>query len=265
MRDDKGSLGPKLDYFPIRKREAKRWTTLIAGIILILVSIGFMVYFSLTGWTAVENHGRAVLLRFLPFVLPLLLIVFPLGVFLMIFSRLHWWDAITAYEKGLYIKKGFRSIIIFWPQIEQFDTRVTNIQFAGSPVNTRVKLILKSKNKRPVTLKNKYRRMSELIQMIREKTLPILAKHALDQMENGQEIRFHQHLVASIDGLKVKDQSINWADFMKPKVKNGSLSLNDKNGEIDLFRSSINRVRNLDLLLTLIANPPSTSTSTSEK
>jgi hypothetical protein len=263
MRDDKGNLGTKLEYFPIRKRKGKRWIALIAGVLLILISIGLLIYFSLTGWTAIVNHGRAVMVKFLPFVLPLLFIVFPLGIILIIFSRLHWWDAVTAYENGISIKKGFRSTNIFWADVEQFDTRVTNIQFAGSPVNTRIKLILKPRNKRSVIIKNKYRRMSELIHMIRVKTLPILAKHAHDQMEKGQEIRFHNQLIATINGLKVNDNSINWTDFEKPKVKNGVLSLKDKNGEIDVFRSNINRVKNLDLLLTLIANPPSISSSTS--
>lgn len=265
MRDEKIKLEKQLACFPIRKRDVKRWTWLIAGVILVLVSIGLLLFFSLKGWTAIENHGRAVVLRFLPYVLPLLMVVFPAGVMLIIFARLHWWDAVTVYENGLLIKKGYRMVIMHWSEIEQFDTRVTNINFAGNAVNTRIKLILKPRNKRPRIIKNKYRHMSELIRLIRAHSLPILTKSAQDQIEKGQEIHFHKELIATKNGLRVNGNVLNWTEFQKPKVKNRILSLKDKDSEEELFKANINRIENLDLLLTLMANPPSPNPSTSEK
>ena len=256
MPDVKRNSTKKLKVFPIRKRELKRWITLISGIILTLFSIGLLLYFSLIAWTAIENHGRAILIRYLPFILPLLLIVFPLGLILIIFTRLHWWDSISIDEAGLRIKNGFRRTDLSWSNIERFDTRVTNIQFAGNSVNTRIKIVLKLNNGRTIIIKNKYRWMSELIRQIRNKTLPILTEDAYEQLNNGQEIFFHKQLVGSVKGLSVNGQIIDWSGFEKPVIKNGILSLRDKDGEENLIKTSINQIKNLDLLLSLIANPP---------
>ena len=159
-------------------------------------------------------------------------------------------------ENELIEHNGKKQRVWVYEETQRLDTAITNIQFGGSIVGTRVKLLLEDGDKRQWIIHNRFENMAELIDSIRSEILPHSYKKALQKLARDEKIVFHSDLKATKTGFEVKDQPIPWSDGLQPIQKNNHLILRAHDDEEPLFKANVKKIKNLDLLLCLFDNPP---------
>jgi hypothetical protein len=242
-------------FFP-RNKNLKNWGVVTLGGLFILGGSLFSVLLIMETYTAVIRHGRAVLLSKMIPILPLLLIVLPAGNLLILYAKNHWDDRIALQENGLFLKKGKKEQFWYWGDTTRLNTGITEIQFGGSAVGTKIKLLLQDENQNHWVIRNQYQEMDDLVEGIRAKVLPHLYDQAMLKLGQGDQIRFHPEIIAAKASLKIKDQSLSWDKIEKPTIKNNKLLFtNQKNGG-GIYKFGLQEIENLDLLMCLIDNPP---------
>lgn len=254
--DPKQDLGQKLDHFPIRRRGLKRWSAASVGVVLIFSSVLFTLIHSINTWQNIQIHGRAVLLSRLPTILTLLGLILPLGVLTFVFAVVHWHDGVDRYDKGLFRKAGFREGVWLWEETEGLDTQITKVKFGGSTIGLKINVLLKNGKDQRWTIKNRYDRMDELITQIRLNVLPLLVKKAQRRLLRDETISFKKNLQASYQGLEIMGELKPWEDIEKALIENGQLKLYDKSNQKLLFKSDVQKIKHLDLLLHFLQKPP---------
>jgi len=244
-------------FFP-KDHYLKRWVMLLSGGMLILAASVFGTLIALNTYTSVLRHGRAILLNKITAILPMVLILIPIGLLLILWTKNHWEDRLILSESGLFQKKGKKEQSWLWEETEKLDTIITEIQFGGSSVATRLKLLLTGTNKKWL-IRNRYENILDLVDHIREKVLPGIYNEAKQNLAHDQEIEFHTGLSASKEGLRIGDQQIPWDERIISLVKNNKLIIKDHENQETLFKSKLTKIKNLDLLLCLVENPPDPS------
>ncbi|MDT8381338.1 MAG: hypothetical protein RQ728_03660 [Brevefilum sp.] len=245
-------------FFP-KDHNLKRWGMLISGGMLILTASVFVTLIALNTYTSVLRHGRAVLLNKITAIFPMVLILIPIGLLLILWAKNHWEDQLILNESGLFQKKGKKEQSWHWDETEKLDTIITEIQFGGSSVGTRVKLLLTGTNKKKWLIRNRYENILDLVDHIREKVLPDLYHQAKQNLAHNQEIEFHTSLIASKEGLRFVDQQIPWDEQIISQVKGNNLIIKNQENQEPLFKTKLRKIKNLDLLLCLVENPPDLS------
>lgn len=246
---------PSINIYLPKDHNLKRWGMVILGGLLILTASVSSVVLILNTYTSIIRHGRAVLLKN-AMLLPLVLIGVPVGVFLILWAKDHWDDRLILNDRGLILKKGKKERIWHWEKTENMDTVITNIQFGGSSVGTKVKLTLDDGNQGKWLIRNRYENISDLVKGIREQTLPYLYKKAMQKLAHGEEIVFHPGLTARKKDIEINKQLIPWVDGTKPQVNNNIFIIKCQKDQEPLFKSNLKKIENLDLLLCLFENPP---------
>jgi hypothetical protein len=245
-------------FFP-KDHNFKRWVMLISGGLLILTASLFLTLIALNIYTSVLRHGRAVLLNKITGIFPMLLILIPIGLLLILWAKNHWEDRLILNESGLVQKKGKKEQSWLWDETEKLDTIITEIRFGGSDVATRVKLLLTGTNNKKWLIRNHYENILNLVDHIREKVLPDLYHQAKQNLACDQEIEFHAGLFAGKEGLRIGDQQIPWDEQIISQVKSNKLIIKDQENQEPLFKTKLKKIKNLDLLLCLVENPPDLS------
>lgn len=249
-------LGRVLDHFPVQNHIIKRWLTLVLGVLMILVAIALTANLIYRMWTAIQFHGRAILLGVLPFPTAFYALFLVGGIIMVSLARVHWSDNITLYEMG--VVKYTRNRVRIWQYAatQSFDSNVKQVVFGGSIVSTRVKVTLEDSTHRRWVIRNDYIRMDELIHLLRLNILPGLVERAHHRLAGGETIKFHRGLQATQDGLNITGNFTPY-DQVETVIHNQVIKLHQKgNPEIFLFKSKISQVTNLDVLLDLLKIPP---------
>jgi len=259
------SLGKELDYFPIRCQSLKRWLVLILCIFLILGAAVFSLIHIFNAVNAIQSHGRAVILTRFSDTLLALCIVLPLGIVLLILAAINWQNGLTLNKHGFILRMHSKERTWFWRSIRQFDNQVTFIIFSGNTIGKRRTITLKDDQQKTLRIGNKYERMDELTSRLREMILPELFTRSRGQLLRGELLAFHQDLIAFIDGLQIKTSLVPWRDLQISISKNGRFSIKNKRDQTHLFKSKVNCINNLDVLMYILENPPSSKTYASPK
>ena len=242
-------------YHP-KDKNLKRWGLIsLGGIILFLVTL-FSIILILNTYTAIQRHGRAVLLDKVIPVIPLLFIGLPLGIFVILWVKNHWRDRIILQEDEIIQRNGKKHKIWSFKETQRLDTDITNINFGGSIVGTRVKLSLDNGNQKHWIIRNDYENIADLIDSIRSRILPDLYRKSVNKIAQGEKISFHRDLIADKNGLLVKEEHIPWDEISNPKIKNNNLILTGQENQEILFKTKIKKIRNLDLFLCFMDNRP---------
>lgn len=247
-------LGKRVDYFPIRYRTIKRWAVLTLSALMVLASSILSVAFFIATHQAIHIHGRAVFLNRLP--QALVLTGIPLGILLGVLTNTHWHNGITHFDHGLVQHKGKRDQIWLWKDVDQLDTRITLVKFSTSTIALRIRIFLEDLQKRHWTIRNNYARIDELTSQIRSNILPILYEKSRRRLLQDEVIVFHKDLQAIRNGLEINQALTPWLELEKPVIDHGKFVLHRKPKKETLFKSDLNKIRNLDLLIQLIENPP---------
>ena len=251
-----GVLGQEIGSFPVRNIKFKRWGFVAIGVLTILSSLIISLFYLNNTITAINIYGLAILLKKIPILLIVISFGFLLGVPALIIARCQWNNSITLYENGIILRKNRRKHCWFWKEITRLDSQITSIAFAGSDVAQKIKLIMENQQQQELTIQNQYESMEELIHQIRLSVLPILYDQACTKLTNEESLTFRQDLKATQNGLVIKDQLIPYSRFDQPRIKNRHLELILKQENKKTFQFKLHKIKNLDLLLQLIAYPP---------
>jgi hypothetical protein len=250
------NLGRIVDHFPVQNRITKHWLLMVMGLLMILAAIALSMNMAFRMWTAIQFHGRAVLLGFFPFPTAFYPIILSTGILMVFLARAHWSDSITLFETGFvkYIRNNVR--VWQYADTQRFDSQIKQVIFGGSIVSTRVSIILEDSTKRYWVIRNDYIRMDELIHLLRLKILPGLVERARQSLADGETIKFHKGLQATQDGMIIDGDLLPY-DQIEAMINNRVIKLHQKGSpEILLFKSKISNITNLDLLLDWLKIPP---------
>jgi hypothetical protein len=249
-------LGHVLDHFPVQNHIIKRWLLLILGVLTILAVITLTVNLVNRMWTAIQLHGRAILLGIFPFPTAFYALLLVTGILMVFLARIHWSDSITLCDTG-FVKNNRNSVHIWqYADTQSFDSHIKQIIFGGSIVSTRVKVILEDSTHKRWVIRNNYIRMDDLILLLRLKILPGLVERAHQRLADGETIKFHKDLQATQDGLSINGEFTPY-DQIETVIHNQLIKLHQiDNPKVLKFKSKISHLTNLDVLLDLLNIPP---------
>ncbi|MBW6465609.1 MAG: hypothetical protein K0B06_03805 [Brevefilum sp.] len=248
-------MGHVLDHFPVQNRIVKRWLPLVFGVIMILSGIALTANLIFRMRSAIQLHGRAILLTILPSPTACYALILIGGIIIVTLVRVHWSDNITLFQMGFVKDQGNR--VKFWQYqaIQRFDSHVKQVIFGGSIVSTQVKVILEDNHKR-LLLRNNYIGMDDLIHLLRLNILPGLIERANHRLAEGGKIEFHKRLQATQHGLIING-NLTQLDQIETVIQNQLIKLHQKGQpELLLFKSKLSNIKNLDVLLDLLSIPP---------
>jgi hypothetical protein len=249
-------LGALIQHFPTRSQKLKRWLPLLVGSAAILTALGLTLFLVSEIRTRIAIHGRAILLGIFPNPIGLYVFLLLAGIFSTIFAVTHWHDGITVFEQGV-VKQTAKKVKHWnFARTERFDNSITQIMFGGSVVSTRIKITFADGAGKRFSIPNRYEQMMDLIEVVRERLLPDLIERAQQRLQNGDTLNFHKHLSADLSGLSINGQVLPY-DQVEPVIHNQVIAFHHKeNPHKVLFKSQINRIQNLDVLLSLLEHPP---------
>ncbi len=252
---DREDLGKALAHYPPRYHTVKRWLLPALGGLAILAAIVLTVVLFLETRTNIAVHGRAIILGIFPHPAGSYAILLIAGLLLVLAAAPHWHDGIQVFERGLLKKTAKREKHWLFENTENFDSTITQVMFSGSVVTTRIQVRFGNHMGNQLIIRNRYENMMELINTIREQVLPGYIDRARQRLQQGETISFHPGLHATADGLTIKGQLTPF-DAAIARINNQNLRIHHEDQpEKIIFKSPITRVRNLDLLLTLLENP----------
>jgi hypothetical protein len=247
-------FGEVIAVFPTRHQTYLRIIGTALGWSILIAALGFFALRLSAMITAIQFHGRAILLQYATSLL-LLLACLPLGFMILVVTVIHWNNHLTLYQHGLIKRQGLRKKTWIWRATTRLDTRITHVKFGGNIVHIRTKLIIGSPQA-TLVVRNRYRDMPDLVQKIRAILIPILWDWAQQQFAHNRPIEFHPELTATRQGLKIHEDQHPWPGIGAAKIKHQKLVLEGTQDHQTLLQVSLNKVINLDLLLFLINHPP---------
>lgn len=250
------ALGREINDFPIRFQLINRWLVLILGIILLVDAILFALISTFNLWHAIQAHGRAILLVKITNPLIAVCLILPIGILLILLAAMNWQNSLTLYENGLIIRRQNRENTLLWDSIERFDNQITIVKFSGTTITARRRIILEDDQTKRLIIHNRYDHMDEMIAQLRRLILPGLFKKADRKLRQGGEISFQTNLAARKEGLRIKDFFVPWHGVQVHADKKGKILITQQVDQQVLMKLKSNQIKNFDVLLHLIDNPP---------
>ena len=242
--------------FPLRHRKLRNTIAIPIGIILILMAILALLYGAFITWTAVERFGRAVILK---------TSTHPIGC-LHLWSHFraaypgkhtkrHWHDGIELSPSGLTFQKGKSRKEVPWESITRLDARISLVKFATSVIDVQSKAEIETDQGETFQITDKIDHSQDLINRCREVILPRLYQKYQHSLRQGEKITFHPELAATAQALLIRNMPYFWQDI-EPKFKKRKIALQEKSSAHELIALPLNQLKNADILLTLLENPP---------
>lgn len=242
--------------FRVAKHKVKRDLQIGVGLLMIIIALIALLVGFYSSWKAVPIHGRAVLFQTVPLPLIIFLSCLLMGILLLSYTRRHWHDRVSLYQNGLILQMGRKSIPWLWDATSGFKAEITTIKFGTGTINEKSRLIFEDDQGQKWVLPGRYAEMDTLVEQIRNSLLPQLYKNTVAKMLKGESIPFMPDLQAVLKGLMIHDDLCRWDSLNHPQLINGTLKISRIGDNKMVYKSAIKKVRNLDLLLTLIENPP---------
>jgi len=251
-----GIFGQEIGSFPVKNIKIKRWGFVTFGILTLLSSLIFFLLYLFDTISAINIYGLAILMKRIHIFLIFISLGLLIGIPALVCAHYQWHNGITLYENGMILRKNRRIWNWFWKDISRLDSQVTSIAFAGSDVAQKINLIMQNQQHQEMIIHHQYESMKSLVQQIRLSVLPILYDHAVNKLFNEESIIFRNDLKATLNGLVIKDQLIPYSKLDQPRIKNRYLEFILKPESKKIFQFKLHQIKNLDLLLQLIAYPP---------
>lgn len=242
-------------FYPLRNQKIKHTLAIPIGILLILLAIIALVYGAFITWTAVARFGRAVILRTLPIPALVFLVGLILGIIILSSTIRHWHDGIELNPSGLRFRRGKTNKHIPWESIVRLDARVNLVKFATSVIDVQSKAEIENDQGEIFQITDKFANSQDLIKRCRELILPRLFQRYRRSLGEGEKIKFHKDLAAAPQALLIGNMPYQWQEI-ELKFKKRKIALLEKSSARELITLPINRLKNADILLTLLENPP---------
>ena len=254
--DFESDLGQVIESYPTKNLLFKRWGLLAIGVLIILSSLIVFLFYLFNTLTAINIYGLAILLKRIPKLLIVIGFGLLVGLPALIIPRRQWQNAITLHEYGMVLQKNHQTQIMVWKDITRLDSQITSVAFAGSDVTLKIRLIMENQQQQKLIIKNQYEPMDKLIHQIRSSVLPSLYDRTCKRLANKENLAFRRDLKATWKGLLIKEHLIPYSEFDQPKFTNRHLVLIQKTESKKPFQFNLHQIKNLDLLLQLLAYPP---------
>jgi len=252
-------LGNIIDHYYVRLQHFNRLFMVIFGVFLSLIALLSTLLSVFNLWDAIKSHGRAILLAKITEPIIALFLVFPVGLLLIIGAALNWQNGLDIYQNGLILRERNREKIWYWEDIAQFDNQITLVKFSGTIFPSRRRIILEDIHQNHLIIRNQYDRMDEMIKLLRDLILPGLFNKIRQRVRHGEEVIFHPELIATRDGLRIKENLIPWTELKINSDRKGKLRIFFQPSGETVYKSRVAKLKNLDVLIYLSENPPNLS------
>lgn len=256
-QDMASQSGNFIKDFRIVNHKIKRDLRIGFGILLFILAAFALFVGIVTSWQAVLLHGRAVLLRTLPYPILIFLISLLTATLLFVYERRHRHDKVSLYENGLVIQSGKSRSNWLWESTKYFNTKKTESKFGTSVVSEKYQLTFENAEGQVLTLPGRYADMSLLVEQIRRALLPRMYKRMVSLLRNGNTIRFSPNLSVVLKGVMINRDLCRWVSFNPPQILRRVFSLSSAVDNKTIYQCPTKEIKNLDLLLTVLENPPS--------
>lgn len=234
----------------------KRWLPIILGGLLIFASIGLTIFLAIQTWDRINVHGRAVIINVFPIPTLLYFLLLMTGAILITLTIINWQNNIELFEKGLIQRTARRKKPWIYEDTKRFDIHITQITFGGSMVSIQVRIFFEGADSNRLVIHNRYAQMTELINQLRSLILPKLIDISRQRLQLGEILEFHKTLQAKNGSFSIHGE-LTPIEEIAFSLENQILKLHKKaNPKQVVFKSKIQRIKNLDLLLNLLENPP---------
>lgn len=245
------SLGGVVDFFPLRK--GRRWASLVLALVLLIGSVGILlygVYVADLGW---RRYGAAVVGETLFWPL-----VFAAGLFLLsiVFAWItyaNWGKAIALYQNGFAYKdrRGLR--LWRWKDVAALRMAVTRHDLFGINTSDTHAYTLENRNGGRLVLNDSFCRVEEMARVIEEKTFPSLFEQATQQYNTGRNLTFGPVMVNKA-GIQIGKKNYAWGEIQPVTVRRGYLHIARKEGGLfDAAKTALAGIPNLRVLLSIIS------------
>ncbi len=256
------NLGRKIAEYRCQKDELKRWFFSALSILIIVLSLIFVMLQAYNAFTVIPRHGRAILVNRTPTMLTFLIIGLLFAFAAYIYARINRHSEITLYENGLIYKRGKREQVWYWHDTTRFDIYVEKVKFGKNTIEEVLKILLDGKQGRNWVLKQGCDDLKSLTGHLQKNILPVLYEKANHRLNNGETLVFNKNLSAIRNGLELKNCFRHWGDIGGTQFEDGYFMIKCGLDYSKQFEYRVNQIRNLDLLLHLIENPPTSYTQT---
>lgn len=236
-------------YFLVHNWSLNRWLLMIMAGLLLLLSVSVLIRTLLTSWTAVQIHGRAILLRSIPTPLVISTLVFLVGVILITFTIQHWKDHLQLTAHALVLQRGRHALRWQWDSISALDTHLKRVKFGTGVVSERITIRLRNQDGDLLVLRNPYDDMPEISRQVREHVIPRLLNTI-----PWADIRFHPDLSITPAGIRFKDREIPWQALERASCVKAHLEIRLRGEKKAAARFRLKDISNSDLLLTILEN-----------
>lgn len=250
------NLGMLLDDFPRAYRKLYQWIWFVLGFLFLFFGTLLSIRYFFKTLSAIQIHGRASLLSPNAWLIFAVLIFLPPGIAFIYNGFLHKKDGFHLYENGFLIQNCKREQVWLWKNITRLDTPITHVKFGGDTIITRSMLILNAGIQNGKILTSRYERDAELIQKVREIVLPMLFDSAQKRLKNNETLDFGGQISANQLGLVIQENHFEWGQLCEPLIDQATLKILTCQNQNPVFRTKISQIKNLDVLIHLIKNPP---------
>lgn len=244
------SLGGLIETFPLRK--GRRWTWLIAALILLTASASVKIYGITLAYLGWKRYGAAVVGESLFWPL-----VIAAGLFLssLIFAGVayaNWTKAIVLYQNGFTYKDRRGLHPWRWRDVAALRMAVTRHDVLGIHTGTTHAYTLENRNGNRLALNDGFSRMEELARVIEENTFSLLFEQAAQQYNFGRNLTFGPVMVNKA-GIQVGRKSYGWGEVQQVSIQQGILKVSKKGGGwFNGASAAASNIPNLRVLLDVI-------------
>jgi uncharacterized membrane protein (DUF485 family) len=242
-------------FYPLHHHQLRHWIAIPSGILLILIAAAALAYGFFTTWSAVEQHGRAVVLKTLPLPLLIFILTAILALVILIRTARHWNDGITLNTTGLTLRKGKTEKTLPWASITRLNALVNVVKFATSVVDVRTRATFEDDQGQSIVITDRFADAQDLVQRCRAKVLPRLYRQTQRALQQGEKVTFHRDLAANNRVVLIRNMPYEW-EAVGVVMKRRKITLIEKSTQRDLITLPIRKLANTDILMALFENPP---------
>lgn len=239
-----------MDFFPLRK--GRRWASLILALVLLIGSVGVIIYGIYLADISWQRYGAAVVGETLFWPL-----VFAAGLFLLsiVFTWItyaNWGKAIVLYQNGFAYKdrRGLR--LWRWKDVAALRMAVTRHDLFGINTGATHVYSVENRNGSRLALNDAFRRVEELARVVEENTFPLLFEQASQQYNSGRNLAFGPVMVNQAS-IQIGRKSYAWGEVQQVSIQQGILKVSKKGGGwLSGARAAAADIPNLRVLLSII-------------
>jgi hypothetical protein len=242
-------------FYPLHHHQLRHWIAIPSGILLLLIAAAALGYGFITTWSAIEQHGRAVILKTLPLPFIIFVVAAILGLLILIQTARHWQDGVTLDSTGLSVRKGKTEKTLPWASITRLNALVNVVKFATSVVDVRTRAIFEDDHGQSIQITDQFADAQDLVQRCRAKVLPRLYRQTQRALQQGEKVTFHRDLAANNRVVLIRNMPYEW-EAVGVVMKRRKITLIEKATQRDLITLPIRKLANTDILMALLENPP---------